>query len=177
MTGASDAADVVVRVATDHDARAYLDFAVRNRDFLAPFEPLRAEHAYSIDAMRERCTPSATDVPLVALDVDGQIVGQVRLSNIVRAPVFLSCTVGYAVDEHHQGWGIATRMVTAAVDHAFAVLGLHRVEAGTLLHNTASQRVLEKCGFHRIGISPRHVCIAGRWQDHLLFSITREDWT
>ena len=53
--------------------------------------------------------------------------------------------------------------------------GLHRVEAGTLVHNRASQRVLEHCGFTRIGVAPRHVQIAGEWQDHVLYVRTAED--
>ena len=50
-----------------------------------------------------------------------------------------------------------------------ADLGLHRLEAGTLAHNTGSQRVLLKCGFTEIGLAPGYLKIAGEWQDHLLF--------
>ncbi len=52
-----------------------------------------------------------------------------------------------------------------------AGIGLHRVEAAALLHNTASQRVLERNGFARIGMAPAYLSIAGRWQDHLLFQL------
>jgi len=52
---------------------------------------------------------------------------------------------------------------------AFGELDLHRLEAGTLVHNTASQRVLEKNGFVQYGSAPGYLRIAGRWQDHLLF--------
>jgi len=46
---------------------------------------------------------------------------------------------------------------------------LHRVEAGTLLHNTASQRVLERCGFEYYGTAPRYLFIRGAWRDHRLY--------
>jgi len=52
---------------------------------------------------------------------------------------------------------------------AFGELGLHRVQAATLLHNTGSQRVLKRNGFTRIGVAPRYLRIAGEWQDHVLF--------
>ena len=42
------------------------------------------------------------------------------------------------------------------------------MQAGTLLHNHASRRVLAKNGFTEIGVAPRYINIAGRWQDHVL---------
>ena len=48
-------------------------------------------------------------------------------------------------------------------------VGLHRLEAGTLLHNVASQRVLTKCGFERIGAARSYLHIDAAWQDHVLF--------
>jgi ribosomal-protein-alanine N-acetyltransferase len=49
------------------------------------------------------------------------------------------------------------------------------LEAATLVDNRASQRVLEKNRFHRIGLAPRYLEIAGAWRDHLLFQLTVDD--
>jgi [ribosomal protein S5]-alanine N-acetyltransferase len=38
-----------------------------------------------------------------------------------------------------------------------------------LLDNLASQRVLDKNGFERIGIARRYLRIDNCWQDHILF--------
>ena len=65
--------------------------------------------------------------------------------------------------------------VAEAVQLAFGDLGLHRVEASTLLHNVASQRVLARNGFEQYGTAPRYLQIAGRWQDHLLFARLKDD--
>lgn len=54
-------------------------------------------------------------------------------------------------------------------------LGLHRIEASTLLHNAASQRVLLKAGFQQIGMAPRYLQIAGKWQDHYLYQVVLDD--
>jgi ribosomal-protein-alanine N-acetyltransferase len=59
--------------------------------------------------------------------------------------------------------------VREVVRIAFDELGLHRVEAGTLVHDAGSQRVLERNGFTRYGLAPQYLRIAGRWQDHVLF--------
>ena len=37
------------------------------------------------------------------------------------------------------------------------------------MHNTASQRVLERTGFAYYGTAERFLFIDGRWQDHRLY--------
>lgn len=54
---------------------------------------------------------------------------------------------------------------------AFDDLGLHRIQAGTLLHNVRSQRLLERTGFEQIGVAPSYLNIAGGWQDHALYQV------
>ena len=95
-------------------------------------------------------------------------MGRITLNAIVRGP-FLSCSVGYWVNDADCGRGLATAAVGEIVRVAFDELGLHRVQAETLLHDVASRRVLERTGFGRIGMAPAYLRIAGTWQDHLLF--------
>ena len=81
----------------------------------------------------------------------------------------LSCSLGYWVNQADNGKGLATAAVRETLALAFGELGLHRVQAGTLVDNVRSQRVLEHNGFVRFGLAPQYLRIAGRWQDHLLF--------
>ena len=53
-------------------------------------------------------------------------------------------------------------------------LDLHRVHAAFLPGNTASRRVLEKNGFAEEGFAEKYLQINGRWEDHVLFGLTRE---
>jgi [ribosomal protein S5]-alanine N-acetyltransferase len=101
------------------------------------------------------------------LDSDA-IAGTISLSNVVRG-AFQNANVGYWVDRARNGRGLATRALAAMVDEAFGDLALHRLEAGTLVDNVASQRVLEKNGFERIGLARRYLYIGGDWRDHVLF--------
>jgi ribosomal-protein-alanine N-acetyltransferase len=98
----------------------------------------------------------------------------VSLSNIVRG-AFQSANVGYWVDRARNGRGLATGALAAVVEEAFGTLGLHRLEAGTLVDNVASQRVLEKNRFELIGLARRYLHIGGDWRDHLLFQRTVDD--
>ncbi|HEY1051669.1 MAG TPA: GNAT family N-acetyltransferase [Prosthecobacter sp.] len=49
------------------------------------------------------------------------------------------------------GRGIATQAARLAIEHAFAVLGLHTLFSGGLVRNVGSMRVLEKNGFTKLG--------------------------
>ncbi|MCW2923979.1 MAG: GCN5-related N-acetyltransferase [Thermoleophilia bacterium] len=165
-------ADLVVRRAVPADAEAYLDYRERNEAFLAAWEPLPPPGGRDLAWAQARVAPDDRRQLYVA-ERAGRIVGQAMLGNIAR-DAFENATLGYSVDEHEQGRGIASAMVRHALGEAFGPLGLHRVEAGTLLDNAASRRVLERAGFTYIGVSPRHVSIAGRWQDHALYAVTVE---
>jgi [ribosomal protein S5]-alanine N-acetyltransferase len=90
------------------------------------------------------------------------------LSNVVRGPL-QSANLGYWVAERANGRGLATKAVGEVIPIAFGELGLHRLEAGTLVDNVASQRVLEKNGFEQIGIARDYLHIGGAWRDHMLF--------
>jgi ribosomal-protein-alanine N-acetyltransferase len=83
------------------------------------------------------------------------------LNNIVRGP-FQSSSVGYWVSEDRNGQGLATAAVARIKVVAFDDLLLHRLQAETLVHNAASQR---------IGLAPGYLNIAGRWQDHIMFQV------
>jgi [ribosomal protein S5]-alanine N-acetyltransferase len=156
-------------VSDDSDAVARL--LRENREFLAPFEPLRDERFFTSEGQRERIeTSSSTSFVIIA---EGDIVGGVTISNLEYGP-FRSATLGYWVAERFNGRGLATQAVGEAVDIAFGELGLHRLEAGTLVDNVASQRVLEKNGFERIGLARRYLQIAGEWRDHFLYQRTAD---
>ena len=59
--------------------------------------------------------------------------------------------IGYGVLEQYQGQGYATEAVQAACLWAFRHAEVRMLEAETDPGNAASQRVLEKCGFHPNG--------------------------
>ena len=55
--------------------------------------------------------------------------------------------IGYGVSEEYQCQGYATEAVKAVLTWAFQNLKVMAIEAETDVENTASKRVLEKCGF------------------------------
>lgn len=109
-----------------------------------------------------------------AITVDGRFAGQLTLGNVVRGAL-RSAWVGYWVDSAVTDGGVATGAVALAVDHAFRTVGLHRVEATVQPDNLASLRVLAKLGFREEGLLLGYLEVAGRWRDHRLLALSREE--
>lgn len=164
---------LLLRVRTEEDAPALAAAYLRNRGHLAPWDPTRTEDFFTEEGQRARTREllalRAADsaLPLVLVDGD-EIAGGVDLSNIVRG-AFQSAMVGYWLDRAHTGRGLASVALAAVVEAARDDYALHRIQAATLLANHASQSVLTRAGFERIGVAPFYLKIAGRWQDHVLF--------
>ena len=162
------------RPITRDDVPELTEVLRHNRGFMAPWEPVRTDAYFTekeqdaliveVLARRER----GHALPYVIVDDAGRIVGRITLSGIVRGP-FLSCSVGYWVAAADNGHGLATAALGEIKSVAFEQLGLHRIQGETLLHNVASQRVLDRNGFVRIGLAPKYLNIAGSWQDHILY--------
>ncbi len=164
---------VQMRVLETKDVTELCEAYNRNREHLAPWEPVRADefytdvgHAVSIATKLSRFA-SGVDFPCV-LVAGERVVGTITLSDIVRG-AFLNAHVGYWVDKDFTGRGIGSAAVGVALDVARTELGLHRIQAATLSHNVPSQAVLEHAGFEKIGFAPKYLKIAGSWQDHTLF--------
>lgn len=171
----------VLRLVREDDAAELAALLTANREFLAPWEPLREASWFTaagqLTALTESLLMHARGIsyPMV-IELDDRIVGRANLNSIVRGAGQYA-SVGYWVAESVTGRGIATAAVAELRRTAFAGLNLHRLEAGTLPHNVASQRVLGRNGFTRYGLAPQYVRIAGRWQDHLLYQLLNPDWS
>jgi ribosomal-protein-alanine N-acetyltransferase len=173
---------VRIRPLRPSDARALLELRVRNRAFFSPYEPTLSDQHFTLDGQLEDIEQAQEDARRGRRHVFGiftraydELVGRIALANVARG-AWQNATLGYYIDEAYQGRGYATDAVRLAVRYAFDVAGLHRVQAGVLVDNARSARVLEKAGFRWEGTSLRYLCINGRWRDHLMFAVTREEW-
>jgi ribosomal-protein-alanine N-acetyltransferase len=152
----------ITRLVSVDDAAAIAALQRASREFLAPWEPVRPEEFFTAEGQ-------LADI----VDDDGQVAGRITLNDIVRGP-FLSCHLGYWVNPASGGRGLATAAIGEIKRIAFEELGLHRIQAATLVHNARSQRVLAKNGFVPIGMAPAYLRIAGEWQDHNLYQVLAE---
>jgi [ribosomal protein S5]-alanine N-acetyltransferase len=165
----------VIRPVRPEDCEELAALYAANREFLAPFEPIRPPEFFTAEGQRERLQRQLDGEthPFAILD-DGAIAGTINLFGIVRESL-QSGTIGYWVDHRRNGRGLATGAVGEIVAYAFGDLELHRVEAATLVDNVSSQRVLEKSGFERIGLARKFLRIDDDWRDFILFQRIADD--
>jgi [ribosomal protein S5]-alanine N-acetyltransferase len=165
----------VTRLVSADDAEPLARLLAENRDYLAPWSPLQDDAYFTAAGQREviarqlAAYERGAMLPLLILD-GGKVAGSLNLNSIIRG-AFQNASVGYWVSQARAGHGLAGAAVAEAIEIAFGELGLHRLDAATLLHNTPSQRVLVRNGFRPFAVAESYLKIAGRWQDHILFSL------
>jgi len=154
------------------DAAALAAAYRRNREHLAATDPERPEEFYTEagqagDVAGQVAAAEQGRAYTWVVRRGAEIVGRALLTNIVRGPLQTG-TVGYWIDHEHLGKGLAKACVEHVAIEARR-LGLHRLEAGTLVDNAASQAVLRGSGFSRYGLAERFLFVRGEWRDHVLF--------
>ena len=82
----------------------------------------------------------------------------------------------YKIHPAYWGKGYATEALAELLKFGFTTLGLHRIEAGCAVENTASIKVLEKTGMIREGSKRKILPIRGNWVDNYFYAILEEDW-
>jgi [ribosomal protein S5]-alanine N-acetyltransferase len=173
---------LLLRLPQNGDYQAWYSLRKTSREFLKPFEPrwTEADLARSVFTTRvRRARQEAEDGSdysfLVFTAAGGKevLVGGITLSNIRRRAAQFA-NLGYWMGRQFAGQGMMTEAVGICLPFVFDSLDLHRLHAAFLPGNTASRRVLEKNGFAEEGFAPGYLQIDGRWEDHVLFGLTRE---
>ena len=172
-----------LRTLNEDDYDRWLEVRARCREWLVPWEPrpagapLTPEDRASFAARcaareRERQMGSGYGFGIFLGD---RLAGEITLSSIQRGP-FQNAFVGYWVDQAVAGQGFAPEATVVVLRFAFEELGLHRVEIAIVPRNGASRRVVEKLDLREEGVAVRYLEIDGRWEDHVRYAITAEEW-
>jgi [ribosomal protein S5]-alanine N-acetyltransferase len=167
---------VVLRTPQMADYNEWAALREKSRAFLTPWEPTWPEDDLGRSAFRRRIKRYFEDLRsdqgyafLIVRNADNALVGGLTIANIRRG-VAQAGSLGYWMGQPFARHGYMTAAVRAVVPFAFATLRLHRLEAACIPTNAGSIRLLENTGFVREGYAREYLCIAGAWQDHLLYA-------
>ena len=172
---------VYLRAPERGDWESWATLRSRSRAFLEPWEPSWPVDALSRLSYRSRVARYVEDwrtdqaYNFFIFSHDDELVGGIGLSN-VRRGVSETASLGYWIGEPFARQGLMTAALPLVLNFSFDRLRLHRVEAACLPSNVPSRALLMRTGFQQEGYARQYLCIAGKWQDHLLFAILREDW-
>lgn len=156
------------------DGQLLLDFYKKNEAFFKPYEPVKLKSfyqlAYQENAIKAEKSKEEQGRSIKFLmfrkEEPDQLLGLVTLNEIVKG-CFLSCFMGYKMDQSYINQGYMTEAVKAVSEYAFDVMRLHRIEANVMPRNKASLQVAEKAGFVNEGTSKQYLKINGVWEDHI----------
>ncbi|MCP3805268.1 GNAT family N-acetyltransferase [Allokutzneria sp. A3M-2-11 16] len=98
-----------------------------------------------------------------AITLGAQVLGQVGLRGVDLAEGYAE--LSYWVLPEARGQGVAARATEALADWAFDVVGLHRLEIGHSVRNTASCAVARRLGFPLEGTKKSAYLHADGWHD------------
>jgi RimJ/RimL family protein N-acetyltransferase/SAM-dependent methyltransferase len=104
-----------------------------------------------------------------AIEYGGEYVGNIGLhrnEDVYRK----TAELGYFIGEPYWHKGITPRAVNLICDYGFRELGVIKIYSGVFSFNTASQRVLEKCGFEREAILRNAVIKNGKICDEIRYA-------
>ena len=86
------------------------------------------------------------------------------------------CEIGYGIGSRYWNRGYVTEAVMRFLDYLFNEKGFERVCASFFTGNTASKRVMEKCGMSYSRYSEKELEYLGVARDLTYYSISREEF-
>ena len=91
-------------------------------------------------------------------------------------PGFGSAEWGFAIGSPFWGSGLFLAAAKGVLDFSFGVVGIHRLEARSIVSNGRGNAALRKVGAVQEGILRRSFQRDGRYFDQILWSIVKDDW-
>ncbi|MBQ3543775.1 MAG: GNAT family N-acetyltransferase [Lachnospiraceae bacterium] len=171
---------LILKILTSDKAEDVLQFLYRNRYRFEPYEAEKPNSYYTLAYQRDNLKGefnSFKNLKYIRFFVfkkgnDNDIIGTISFSNILSYP-FSCATIGYKFDKDYLHLGYATEAVACAILAVFRDLDLHRIEAYVMPNNTSSIKLLERIGFEQEGLCHQNICICGKYEDHLRFSLIK----
>ncbi len=163
------------------DFESWVNLRKESEDFLSKWEPERDRNFYSAALFRSRvkwAKKKFNEKKVIHAFIfrreDGLLIGAVTLDNVRRGAA-QSGFIGYWLGKPFEKKGYMIEVVKALIFYIFKNFDLSRLEAATLPENQASRSLLEKAGFKYEGVSQSYLQISGRWRNHVMYSLLRED--
>jgi len=160
------------------DAEPAFEVVNRNRLYLRQWLPW-VDYTKSADDIRHFITRVRTQYadnkgPQTGIWIDGRFAGSLGCHPIDWSN--RNCSVGYWIEERHQGKGVIARCCTVLLDYLFQEVGLHRVTIQCATENTRSCAIPQRLGFTREGITRDGEWVNDRWLDLVVWGLLEQEW-
>ncbi|MFT4924186.1 MAG: putative acetyltransferase [Phenylobacterium sp.] len=124
----------------------------------------------SLDKWTDKLGTIADNQTSLVAEIDGDIVGQLSLF-VEKSPRRKHvANIGMAISDQHQGKGIGSQMLAAAVDMADNWLAIRRIELEVYADNAAGVALYKKHGFEIEGTAKCYAFRDGQYVDAYLMA-------
>ena len=162
------------------DFEQWRELRENSKAFLELWEPKRGNDFFKRNAFNNRVKWAKKSAnaeqayQFFIFDKYKTLLGSITIENIRKGPSN-AATLGYWLGKQYTGKGFMREAVLTIVDFSFVRLNISRLEAATLSENRSSRRLLEKVGFKYEGVGQSYLQINGRWRNHVLYGLLRDD--
>lgn len=174
--------NLIIKAIQATDLCKITQYFLDNRDFLAPWEPLRPDSFFTQEGWARKLIPlielqrhGLSYYFLIFEQGDDDIKGVITYNSIIHFP-FHSCHLGYSLAEKAQGRGLMRRSLQCTNQWMFDNLNMHRLMAAYIHRNKRSAAVLKATGFVKEGEAKKYLLINDHWEDHVLTSLINPNW-
>ena len=167
-------------LATAQDISDLIYFLNKNKSFFQPWDPTTPPKFYERNYWKEKIRLynqeyQSEKALRLLIKNNLNIIGMINFTNFEKEP-FQNVRLGYKIDKDYQGQGYMLEALRISIAYIFTTLHYHRIEANVIPSNTRSRNLLKKLGFIEHGLAPNYLKINGKWQDHILTSLTIEQY-
>jgi RimJ/RimL family protein N-acetyltransferase len=123
----------------------------------------------------QELTQEQKDRAYFAIAVDGELIGEAglhRINHFTR-----SCELGIGIGREYWGKGFGQDAVRTLVDYAFEHLNMNRIGLYVLAEDPRAVGAYRKAGFVEEGRIRQHAWVRGGYEDELVMSVLRKEWT
>ncbi len=169
-----------LRLLLPHDAGACAEYFLTNTQFHGQYSAEYPEEYYHADQYEDILRQYALlqelgwefrfGIFISHHDISEELIGIITLSQVEYGGI-LSARLGYTMKHTMSNRGIMTAQIAQVLDFCRHQLRLHRVEATVLPQNIASKRLLQRHGFHKVGVIPEYMLVQEIWRDMELWSL------
>lgn len=178
---------ILLRPPQVSDEGEWIAVRKRNKKFLKPYEPSWSRDALTPAFFQRRIVRQRRDwvndrayaffifKQPPNKDERPKMIGGININNVCRGAAQFA-SLGYWLDEWHQGQGFMRAALRMIIYFSYEELKLNRLNASVLPDNESSQNLLRRVGFEEEGFAKAYIEIDGKWQDHILFGLVLQDF-
>jgi RimJ/RimL family protein N-acetyltransferase len=138
---------------------------------------LKLRNPPSVEAEKEFLERTARDPNVIwwAVEHDGRLVGGTGIHAIDWKHGF-GTTGTVLADKSVWGKGLGRELMQLRAEYAFTQTPLRALRSGYIEGNVASGRAQRSAGYKEVGRWHDDAFVDGKWLDHILTELLREDW-